>query len=123
MGTRHQQLICKYSLSPQCTVRSIGQSLEGRDIDVVTMGSGPLVVWIIARQHPGEPMAEWCSEGLLHRLTTTSSPSVQALLEQATVYVVPNMCPDGSVKGHLRTNAVGANLNREWCSKDHGSGM
>ena len=30
------------------------------------------------------------------------------------VYVVPNMNPDGSARGHLRTNAAGANLNREW---------
>jgi murein tripeptide amidase MpaA len=28
--------------------------------------------------------------------------------------VVPNCNPDGSRRGHLRTNAVGANLNREW---------
>lgn len=27
---------------------------------------------------------------------------------------VPNMNPDGTWRGHLRTNAVGANLNREW---------
>ena len=27
---------------------------------------------------------------------------------------VPNMNPDGSYRGHLRTNASGANLNREW---------
>ena len=27
---------------------------------------------------------------------------------------VPNMNPDGSYRGHLRTNAKGANLNREW---------
>lgn len=26
------------------------------------------------------------------------------------------MCPDGSVRGHLRTNACGANLNREWAT-------
>ena len=26
------------------------------------------------------------------------------------------MCPDGVVRGHLRTNAVGANLNREWAT-------
>jgi murein tripeptide amidase MpaA len=30
------------------------------------------------------------------------------------VYLVPNMNPDGSVLGNLRTNAAGANLNREW---------
>jgi hypothetical protein len=29
-------------------------------------------------------------------------------------YIVPNMNPDGSVRGNLRTNAAGANLNREW---------
>lgn len=27
---------------------------------------------------------------------------------------VPNMNPDGTWRGHLRTNASGANLNREW---------
>ena len=27
---------------------------------------------------------------------------------------MPNVNPDGSIRGHLRTNAVGANLNREW---------
>ena len=28
--------------------------------------------------------------------------------------VVPNMNPDGAYRGNLRTNASGANLNREW---------
>lgn len=33
-----------------------------------------------------------------------------------TFYVVPCVCPDGAIRGHLRTNACGANLNREWGS-------
>jgi murein tripeptide amidase MpaA len=36
------------------------------------------------------------------------------LTERAVLYIVPNMNPDGSVRGNLRTNAAGANLNREW---------
>ena len=36
------------------------------------------------------------------------------LRQKATFHVVPNMNPDGSKRGHLRTNAVGTNLNREW---------
>ncbi|MFQ3595559.1 MAG: carboxypeptidase family protein, partial [Sphingomonadaceae bacterium] len=31
-------------------------------------------------------------------------------------HVVPNMNPDGSRRGYLRTNAAGANLNREWAN-------
>ena len=37
------------------------------------------------------------------------------LLEnRATVYVVPNMNPDGSWRGYLRTNTNGINMNRMW---------
>jgi murein tripeptide amidase MpaA len=36
------------------------------------------------------------------------------LRREATFHIVPNMNPDGSRRGHLRTNAVGVNLNREW---------
>jgi murein tripeptide amidase MpaA len=36
------------------------------------------------------------------------------LLQRCVFYVVPHMNPDGAVRGNLRTNAAGANLNREW---------
>ena len=40
----------------------------------------------------------------------------RALLEKARFFVVPNMNPDGSRRGHLRTNAAGVNLNRAWAA-------
>jgi len=61
-------------------------------------------------------MAEWWMEGFLERLTDDSDPVVRKLLSQAVFYVVPNMNPDGSFLGHLRTNAAGKNLNREWAN-------
>jgi murein tripeptide amidase MpaA len=36
------------------------------------------------------------------------------LLDHAVVYVVPNMNPDGGVRGHHCTNAAGQNLNECW---------
>jgi murein tripeptide amidase MpaA len=53
-------------------------------------------------------------EGALDMLLDDSDPVARRLREKATLHVVPNMNPDGSKRGHLRTNAVGVNLNREW---------
>ena len=44
----------------------------------------------------------------------TPEQVIRKLREAATFHVVPNMNPDGSRRGHLRTNAAGVNLNREW---------
>ena len=59
-------------------------------------------------------MAEWFMEGFLSRLLDHQDPTARALLDKATFYIVPNMNPDGAALGNLRTNAAGANLNREW---------
>ncbi len=114
---RHLALIGRIAACPRVRVRRLGASVEGRDLDLVTVGeAGPdrLPVWIIARQHPGETMAEWFVEGLLERLVAAEDALARTLLARAVFHVVPNMNPDGSVRGNLRTNAAGANLNREW---------
>jgi len=110
---RHLTLLAD-SVARGARVRRLGSSLQGRDMDALTAGSGPRPVWIIARQHPGETMAEWFVEGLLQRLLDPADPVARELLTMATFHIVPNMNPDGSVLGNLRTNAAGANLNREW---------
>ena len=108
---QHHALIARIAARPGVTHRALGHSLDGVAIDALAIGTGAKPVWLIARQHPGEPMAEWWMEGALDWLT---SPAAAPLLEAATVYVVPNMNPDGTRRGHLRTNAAGVNLNREW---------
>jgi murein tripeptide amidase MpaA len=79
-------------------------------------GGAKRVLWVIARQHPGETMASWWMEGFVNRLLDEEDPVSKKLLRRAVVHVVPNMNPDGSARGHLRTNALGANLNREWAN-------
>src|SRR3546814_12240361 len=53
-------------------------------------------------------------EGLVGRLTDPYDAVARAVMARSTLRVVPNMNPDGVFLGHLRTNAAGANLNREW---------
>ncbi|MEO8186023.1 MAG: M14-type cytosolic carboxypeptidase [Burkholderiaceae bacterium] len=110
---RHLALLAD-CISRGARLRRLGASIQGRDIDALAIGHGTRPVWIIARQHPGETMAEWFVDGMLQRLLDSVDAWAQALRNAATFYIVPNMNPDGSVLGNLRTNAAGANLNREW---------
>ncbi|MFW9609383.1 MAG: M14-type cytosolic carboxypeptidase, partial [Aquaspirillum sp.] len=114
---QHLNLIGEVQSSGLCQVHDLGSTIQGRDMNLLTIGhevSSDYKIWVIARQHPGETMAEWFVEGLLRRLLDWQDPLSRALLDRATFYVVPNMNPDGAVAGNLRTNAAGANLNREW---------
>jgi murein tripeptide amidase MpaA len=111
---RHHDLVAEAAAAPGVEYRSLGKTLDGQDMDYLKLGEGPLQVWLYARQHPGETMAEWWMEGALERLTDEADPIARRLRRAATFHIVPNMNPDGSRRGHLRTNAVGTNLNREW---------
>ncbi len=114
---RHADLLAFAQTSERCGAETLGTSLDGQTIDCLRFGEpgeDRKTLWMVARQHPGETMAEWWMEGLINRLVDDSDPVVRALLERAVLYLVPNMNPDGSRRGHLRTNAAGSNLNREW---------
>ena len=122
---QNMALVAHAGASARARVRTVGTTLDGADMEVVTVraagaspeaDAGKRSVWFIARQHPGESMASWWMEGFLARLLDDADPLAARLLDKATFHVVPNMNPDGSRRGHLRTNAAGANLNREWAA-------
>ena len=111
---RHHDLIARIASRPGVRADVVGHSIDGRPLDRLVIGEGPKTIWLQARQHPGESMAEWWMEGALERLTDPADPVARRLRQLATFHIVPNMNPDGSARGHLRTNAAGVNLNREW---------
>ncbi|MGB3727283.1 MAG: M14-type cytosolic carboxypeptidase [Glaciecola sp.] len=116
---RHLDLVANAQMSFDCKHELLGLTLDGRELNLLIVGDEhdsetKNKIWITARQHPGESMAEWLVEGLLERLLDEDDGVARDLLANNVFYIVPNMNPDGSVRGHLRTNAVGVNLNREW---------
>jgi murein tripeptide amidase MpaA len=118
---RHHDLVARLGQAADVSLEVLGQTLDGQDLDLITLSPPAATIatrkiWVIARQHPGESMAQWCAEGLLERLTDMADPVTRKLRQLCTFYVVPNMNPDGARRGHLRTNAAGVNLNREWAS-------
>jgi murein tripeptide amidase MpaA len=128
---RHAGFLGAVQQMPHATLTEIGRTVQGRPMSLVSLGLTEETerpakpkknVWIIARQHPGETMAEWFVEGLIKRLAGwgdwAGDPVARLIFDHAVFHIVPNMNPDGSVLGNLRTNAAGANLNREWMEPD-----
>ena len=116
---QHSKLIASSLNSEFCRHEVLGNTIENRDIELIKFSDNldskrKKACWIIARQHPGETMSEWWMEGLIEQLVDGPKTFVKKLLEDCDIYLVPNMNPDGSYKGNLRTNAAGRNLNREW---------
>ena len=111
---RHHDLVAEAAASEGVDYVRLGTTLDGQPIDCLELGEGSTQVWLYARQHPGETQAEWWMEGAIECLTDPADPVARALRRACRIHIVPNCNPDGSRRGHLRTNAVGANLNREW---------
>lgn len=116
---QHLNLLSAAQISPNAHLVNIGKTVQGRDMDMLVIGNedeDKKRIWVIARQHPGESMAEWFMEGFLNRLLDDHDPLSRKLLQKAVFYVIPNINPDGSFLGNQRANAVGINLNREWAN-------
>lgn len=113
---QHMELIGYANNSHLAQHEIIGQTHEGRNLDLLIIGDpqNSHKIWITARQHPGETMAEWFMEGLINRLLDEQDATSRALLKKSVFYLIPNMNPDGAYHGNLRVNSVGTNLNREW---------
>ncbi|GAC1406857.1 MAG: M14-type cytosolic carboxypeptidase [Burkholderiaceae bacterium] len=119
---RHLSMLGRVERSLSARVLDLATTHDGRDLNAVVVGapSARRKVWVIARQHPGETMAEWFVEGMLAALIDPVNPVATRLLRDVVFYIVPNMNPDGAARGNLRTSATGANLNREWMAPSLG---
>ncbi|KAL4432359.1 hypothetical protein ABPG74_011118 [Tetrahymena malaccensis] len=75
------------------------------------------IIFIIARQHPGETPSSFVCEGFISYLL---SDTIQAryLLDNYIFKIVPMMNPDGVVVGNSRCNLSGSDLNRKWDNPD-----
>ncbi|MED4123316.1 M14 family zinc carboxypeptidase [Halalkalibacterium halodurans] len=115
------------SRSDLLELETIGQSVMGRDLFLVTFGTNPdnPTIVFLTQQHGNEEMV---TEGALNVIKnlSTNSRQVRELADSVNVLFVPRLNPDGAeadvlfeledyVGGGLltRTNANGVDLNRD----------
>ncbi|WBX74180.1 M14-type cytosolic carboxypeptidase [Tenacibaculum pacificus] len=113
---QHLDLVATASKSPLCTTTILGETINKKTIELLQFGTpspDKKNIWIIARQHPGESMAEWFMNGIVNRFVLKDT-TIDKLLTNCCFYLIPNMNIDGCIAGNLRVNTLGINYNRVW---------
>jgi hypothetical protein len=105
--------------SPHVKSTTIGKSVEGRSIPLVTitdtsvLDKAKKVIWLMFRQHAWEAGSSWTGEGLM-RFATSSNPVAARIRRETILKILPLCDPDGVVHGGVRFNRYGYDLNRNW---------
>jgi len=100
---------------PLVAITKIGETVEGRDLEVIRVGNtdAPHRVLIRARSHPWEPGGNWVVQGMIRRLLKDDAKA-RAFLKRYSVCIMPMANKDGVARGWTRFNAAGKDLNRNW---------
>ncbi len=109
------RLLAEIRPNPLVEITPIGQTSEGRPLEIVRVGdpAASFRVLLRARSHPWEPGGNWLVQGLVRALLEEGEEN-RAHLERYCVYVLPMAEKDGVARGRTRFNTNGMDLNRNW---------
>ncbi|CDW82706.1 zinc carboxypeptidase family protein [Stylonychia lemnae] len=123
--------------------QTIIKSLEGRDIDLITITANnksleelePVIenehiikqnpelqakrfdkpcIMVTSRVHCGETPGSYMLQGMLDLLMDFTKPYAKILLETFVFKIIPCLNPDGVARGYWRNDTSGVNLNRHY---------
>ena len=101
-------------LSNKHQAEIIGYSTEGRPLHLYTFGQGAHERVIVAGIHGGD---EWNTVTLANQLIKYVDQNPDVVPDDTTLYVLPNLNPDGEARAHNkygRVNDNGVDLNRNF---------
>jgi hypothetical protein len=105
--------------SPHARVETIGKSVQGRDLLLITVtdfqkpDADKKTIWLQARQHAWEAGTSYVAEGAL-RFAVSDTPQARALRESTICIFTPMVAVDGCAIGLPRFNVHGYDPNRHW---------
>ncbi len=108
-----QPLIDKLKENSKYTIKKVGQSIEGRDLNLISIGSGKTNVLLWSQMHGDEPTATQAIFDIFNFLNSSEfSDEKEAILSNLTLHFLPMLNPDGAEK-FTRRNALGVDINRD----------
>ncbi|MGB5820568.1 MAG: M14 family zinc carboxypeptidase [Saonia sp.] len=108
-----QPLITQYRKNPKFKVQKVGESIEGRDLSLISIGSGETDVFLWSQMHGNEPTATLAIFDILRFLDSdTFVAEKKAILDNLTLHFLPMLNPDGA-EVYQRRNTLGIDINRD----------
>lgn len=95
-------------------VTHLGKSIEGRDISMISIGSGDVDVLLWSQMHGNEPTATMAIFDILNYLESTAgrTKETRVLMDNLRIHFIPMLNPDGADK-FKRRNALNIDVNRD----------
>ncbi len=108
-----QVLINQHRKDAGLTVQKVGTSIEGRDLTLLSLGSGPTDVFLWSQMHGNEPTATQAIFDILNFFNSNDFKDEKAaILKSLTLHFLPMLNPDGA-ELFKRENRLGIDINRD----------
>lgn len=108
-----QPLIEKFKANPKFEVQRVGESIQGRDLHLISIGSGDSNIFLWSQMHGNEPTATQAIFDILNFLDAPEfKEEKEAILSKLKLHFLPMLNPDGA-EVFTRRNALGVDINRD----------
>lgn len=108
-----QPLLEELKNNPLFTIRTVGTSIEGRSLQLVSLGKGNIDVFLWSQMHGDEPTATQAIFDLINFFKGDDfKKEKRLLLKKLRIHFLPMLNPDGA-EVYTRRNALGIDMNRD----------
>ncbi|NDV42919.1 M14 family zinc carboxypeptidase [Flagellimonas sediminis] len=106
-------LIDQLRSNPKFEVQKVGESIEGRDLNLISIGKGTENIFLWSQMHGDEPTATQAIFDIFHFLNSPDFKEEKAvILSKLKLHFLPMLNPDGA-EVFQRRNALGVDINRD----------
>ncbi len=108
-----EDLIKKQENNSAFRINKVGESIEGRSLNLLSIGTGETDVLLWSQMHGDESTATMALFDIFNFLNSDDfKVEKEALLKEVTLHFLPMLNPDGAEK-FQRRNALGVDVNRD----------
>ncbi len=108
-----QPLIDEFKKKENFEVAKVGESIEGRPLHLISVGSGEVDVFLWSQMHGDESTATMAIFDILNFLDSEEfSEEKEEMLENVKLHFLPMLNPDGAQR-FQRRNLLGVDINRD----------